>query len=106
MEVIGQIHSPVALLPTKLPPLSVGWETVWARDLVWKLWRKEKHLVPFPAAESRFVCNPARIRGAALAKLSRQATVIKTSGVNREIIFRMMETERVFDTVEPLLTRG
>jgi hypothetical protein len=37
MEVSGQLHAPVALLPEKEPPVPIGQEAVWISEQVWGL---------------------------------------------------------------------
>jgi hypothetical protein len=41
MEVSGQLHAPVALLPWKKPPIAIGWEVGLAPEPVWMTWRGE-----------------------------------------------------------------
>jgi hypothetical protein len=42
----GQLHAPVALLPGREPSVPIGYEAGLTPEPVWKLWRKEKFLVP------------------------------------------------------------
>jgi hypothetical protein len=42
MEMGGQLHTPTALPQGKEPPVSIGYEAVWAPELVWTLWKREK----------------------------------------------------------------
>jgi hypothetical protein len=40
----GKLHAPTTLSPGKDPPVTIELETVWARELVWMTWRREKCL--------------------------------------------------------------
>jgi hypothetical protein len=46
MEVGGQLHASVALLPGKQPHVPIGQVTGWAPEPVWTLWSKDKSLAP------------------------------------------------------------
>ena len=67
---------------------------------------EERNLVPFPAGESRFICNPVHLSAAALTTLSLRETLTQTCGVDRESVVRMMGTETTFETFGFLLPRG
>jgi hypothetical protein len=38
MEVSGQVHAPAAFPPGKEPLVSIGLESEWAPELVWRRW--------------------------------------------------------------------
>jgi hypothetical protein len=46
MEVSGQLDTPAALPLGKQIPVPTGHEDVWAPELHWILWRREKSLYP------------------------------------------------------------
>jgi hypothetical protein len=46
MEVSGQLHAPAALFPGEQPPVPIVYEAGKAQEPVWRLWRREKFLVP------------------------------------------------------------
>jgi hypothetical protein len=58
MEVSGEFHAPIALVPRKQPHIPIGEETSWIPDPVWML-RKEK--ICFHLRELN-PCRPARSR--------------------------------------------
>jgi hypothetical protein len=49
MEVSGQLHTPVALLPGKKPPVPFEKNVGWIPEPVWKFWRREDL---FPLSET------------------------------------------------------
>jgi hypothetical protein len=46
MEVSGQLHVPVPLIPGKEPPVSTGQKAERDPEPVWTLWSTEKFLTP------------------------------------------------------------
>jgi hypothetical protein len=48
MEVSGQLHAPVALLPGKEPLVPIGQEAGWAPEPFWMRWWREKFPAPPP----------------------------------------------------------
>jgi hypothetical protein len=47
MEVSGQLHALAALHPSKVTPVSIGYEAELASELVWRLRRGEKCFATF-----------------------------------------------------------
>jgi hypothetical protein len=41
MEVSGQLHAPVALIPGKSRQVPTGYKPVWVSEPVWNLWRRK-----------------------------------------------------------------
>jgi hypothetical protein len=56
MEVSGQIHAPAALTQGKEPLVATEWEAVWASEIVWMWWKREKN--PTPAGNQTQVIQP------------------------------------------------
>jgi hypothetical protein len=53
MEASGQLHAPADLQPEKKLPVPSGWGTGWNLELVSKLFREDKSLIPYEI-EPRF----------------------------------------------------
>jgi hypothetical protein len=81
-----QISTVVKFIPRshdvqeKNPPVPIGWETVGLMTLSGGS-GEERNLVPFPAGESRFICNLVHLRAATLNTLSLPETLTQTCGV-------------------------
>jgi hypothetical protein len=58
MEVIGQLHDLATLALVKELPLPFEEEAVWAPELFWVLWRREKWLA-LPKMEHEFLGHQA-----------------------------------------------
>jgi hypothetical protein len=46
MKVTGQLHALVTLPLSKESLVPIEWETQWAPETVWTLWKREKSLAP------------------------------------------------------------
>jgi hypothetical protein len=42
MEVSSQLHAQVTLILRKKNPVPNEWEPVWAKELIWMCWKREK----------------------------------------------------------------
>jgi hypothetical protein len=51
MEVSDELHFLATLPLEKLKMIVIGQEAGWGPEPVWKLWRREKNLLPLPGIE-------------------------------------------------------
>ena len=88
MEVSGQIHDPVALLPEAGPPVSVAYGAGWAPVLSWKCRRREIAM-PLSGLEPGFLGGSDRRLVITLSAVSR-SSVKPCNHLNQFLLFKIV----------------
>lgn len=78
MAVSGQLRAFAALPPGKLPPVPTGYETEWAREPVWTLWRREN--TSYTAGNGTRAVQHVTIPTASVVPFVRETLVVTLKG--------------------------